>query len=102
MKWYEKATADIFKNKKWKSCCYQNKFTITIILVDFYKWKVVTSNGHGAVCMDRWYLMIIFSCLTRTVSMHFDGVFDCSKGHLWTVTEGSCQVKFYTVFKRKI
>ena len=24
--------------------------------------------------------MIIFSCLRRTVSMHFDGLFDCSKG----------------------
>ena len=38
----------------------------------------MTTNG---VCIDRWYVMIIFSCLTRTVSMHFDGLFDCSKGH---------------------
>ena len=33
------------------------------------------------VCIDRLYVMIIFSCLKRTVSMHFDGVLDCSKGH---------------------
>ena len=46
-----------------ESSCYQNKYTITIILVDFYKWKIVTTNG---VCIDRWYVMIIFSCLART------------------------------------
>ena len=28
------------KNKKCTSSCYQNKFPITIILVDFYKWKI--------------------------------------------------------------
>ena len=38
----------------------------------------MTTNG---VCIDRWYVMIIFSCSTRTVSIHFDGLFDCSKGH---------------------
>ena len=36
--------------------------------------------------------MIIFSCLIRTVSMHFNGLFDCSKGHFNRVTEGSCEV----------
>ena len=47
------------------------------MLVDFYKWKIVTSN---TVCMDRWYVMI-FSCFKRTVSIHFDGLFACSKGY---------------------
>ena len=31
----------------------------------------VTTNG--AVYFNKWYVMIIFLCLTRTVSMHFDG-----------------------------
>ena len=39
----------------------------------------MTTNG---ACIDRWYVMIIFLCLTQTVSMHFDGPFDCLKGHL--------------------
>ena len=34
------------------------------------------------VCNDN----IFFS----NTSMHFDGLFDCSKGHFNTVTEGSC------------
>ena len=38
------------KNKKCKSSCYQNKFTTTIMLVDFYRWKIMTTNG---VCIDR-------------------------------------------------
>ena len=34
----------------------------------------------NSVHIDRLYVMI-FSCLTRTVLMHFDGLFDCSKGY---------------------
>ena len=71
------------------------------MLVDFYKWKIVTSNS---VCMDRWYVMI-FSCFKRTVSIHFDGLFDCSKGYfnrpsLKTVVWS--RVVPDTVFKGKI
>ena len=37
------------------------------------------ANG---VCIDRsGYVMTIFSSLTCTVLMHFDGLFDCSKGN---------------------
>ena len=38
----------------------------------------MTTNG---VCIDRWYVMIIFLHLMQAVLMHFDGLFDCSKGH---------------------
>ena len=59
----------------------------------------MTTNG---VCIDRWYVMIIFSCLTRTVSMHFDGLFDCSKGHFnrQSLKAVVRHESFYIVFKR--
>ena len=40
----------------------------------------MTTNGVR-VCLDRWYVIVIFSCLMQTVPMHFDGLFDCSIGH---------------------
>ena len=40
----------------------------------------MTTNGVR-VCLDRWYVMVIFLCLMQTVPMHFDGLFDCSIGH---------------------
>ena len=61
------------------------------------------TNG---VCIDKSYVMIIFSCLTRTVTvlMHFDELFDCSKGNsngrsLKAVVKS--QVVLYIVFKKK-
>ena len=43
----------------------------------------MTTNGVHATTDDMFMnVVMIFSCLTRTVSMHFDGLFDCSKGHL--------------------
>ena len=49
-------------NKKCESSCYQNKFTITIILVDFYKWKIVTTDKwlrpvhRQMVCNDNIFV----------------------------------------------
>ena len=36
---------------------------------------------YNGLCIDRWYVMGIFSCLTQAVSMYFDGLFDCSNDH---------------------
>ena len=50
------------------------------------------TNG---VYIDTWYVMIISLCLTQTLPVHFNRLFDCSKGHFntqYTVIEGSCQV----------
>ena len=60
--------------------------------------------GTNGVCIDKSYVMIILSCLTRTVLMHFDELFDCSKGNsngrsLKAVVKS--QVVLYIVFKKK-
>ena len=51
----------------------------------------MTTNG---VCVDRWYVMI-FLYLMRTVSMHFIGQLDCSKGRF-------NRLSLMTVFRSRV
>ena len=50
------------------------------------------------MCIDRWLVMTIFSYLT----MHFDALFDCSKGNFNRHCRQLLGHKsFYIVFKKK-
>ena len=39
----------MFKQEMQKQLLFENKFTNTIILLDFYKWKIVTTNYKWCV-----------------------------------------------------